>query len=166
MLFRSIPKAPDPGWLASLVTPSLVGAAPYKIDTPKVSIKLDQNESPWDLPLALKKKVVSRLIERPWNRYPPAFADDLAAKVADYAGVDAKSVLLGPGSNYLVSLALSIFSKGVAKGGKVVIARPSFPLYESHCQYEGIPYEPWTLDENLEYDVKRSEEHTSELQSH
>lgn len=146
------PLAPDSRWLAGLVNPSLIGAAPYKIDTPRVDIKLDQNESPWDLPRELKEKVVKRLMDQAWNRYPPAFADDLAAKVATYVGVSADSVLLGPGSNYLVSLALSVFSKGTKTGGKVVIARPSFPLYESHCQYEGIPYEIWNLNQDLEYD--------------
>lgn len=146
------PLAPDAQWLSGYVTPSLISAAPYKIDTPKVDIKLDQNESPWDLPANLKEKVLRRLMDRPWNRYPPAFADDLAAKVATYAGVSEGSVLLGPGSNYLVSLALTVFSKCTRHGGKVVIARPSFPLYESHSQYEGIPYEPWNLDQDLEYD--------------
>ncbi len=146
------PLTPDAGWLATYVTPSLVAAAPYKIDAPKVDIKLDQNESPWDLPPKLKEKVVKRLMERSWNRYPPPFADELAAKVAGYARVSEDAVLLGPGSNYLVSLALSVFSRGIKAGGKFVIARPSFPLYESHCQYEGIPYEPWNLDADLEYD--------------
>lgn len=148
------PLPPETPWLSMFVTPSLTTAAPYKIDTPKVKIKLDQNESPWDLPKNLKEKVVRLLMDREWNRYPPAFADDLAAKVARYAGVSEDSVLLGPGSNYLVSLALSVFSKGTKHGGKVVLARPSFPLYESHCQYEGIPYETWNLDQDLEYDPK------------
>jgi len=38
--------------------------------------------------------------------------------------------------------------------GKVIIARPSFALYESHCQYDGIPYEIWPLNADLEYDLK------------
>jgi histidinol-phosphate aminotransferase len=148
------PKTPDSAWLRGFVVPSLVAAAPYKIDTPNVTIKLDQNESPWDLPRAIKEKVLARLVSTPWNRYPPAFADELAAKVARYAGVPADSVLLGPGSNYLVSLALSTLVKGILKGrGKLVVARPSFPLYESHSTYEGIPYEPWNLNTDLEYDV-------------
>lgn len=153
------PRQPDVTWLSRYLTPSLIDAAPYKIDTPSVTIKLDQNESPWDLPPAIKARVVERLLAMPWNRYPPAFADQLAEKIAAYAGVSADSVLLGPGSNYLVSLILTVFSKGFLKapGGpaKLVIARPSFPLYESHCRYEGIPYELWNLDDELEYDVAK-----------
>src|SRR5262245_3206487 len=92
------PKSPSLDWLRGYVAPSLIEAAPYKIDTPKVQIKLDQNESPWDWPVALKERIAKRLVERAWNRYPAAFSDDLAAKVADYAGVAPGSVLLGPGS--------------------------------------------------------------------
>lgn len=150
------PRAPSPEWLARFLEPSLIKAAPYKIDTPPaVTVKLDQNESPYDWPRAIKETIVRRVVDRPWNRYPSAFADDLAAKVAAYAGVSADSVLLGPGSNYLCSLILSVFSKGIVKqrGGRLVIARPSFPLYESHCNYEGIPYQAWELDKDLEYDL-------------
>lgn len=155
------PARPNAAWLARYLEPSLIEAPPYKIDTPKVAIKLDQNESPWDWPRPVKEKIVARLLDRPWNRYPTAFADELCAQVGSYAGVTAESVLLGPGSNYLVSLVLSVFGKGFvgergrANRGKMVIARPSFPLYESHCRYDGIPYQTWDLDQNLEYDVKQ-----------
>lgn len=148
------PKAPDAAWLKPFVLPSLIDQAPYKIDTPNVKIKLDQNESPWDLPPRIKAQVLERVAAMAWNRYPSAFADQLAAKVAAYAGVAPSAVLLGPGSNYLVSLVLSVFSKGIQQGdGKLVIARPSFPLYESHCRYEGIPYEIWNLNADLDFDL-------------
>jgi len=156
------PKAPDLDWLRGYVTPSILDAAPYKIETPSVTVKLDQNESPWDWPLALKNKVLAKLLEKPWNRYPSAFADDLAAKLAASIGVAPSAILLGPGSNYLIGLALEVFGKGfVGQGvhgaggqGKLVVARPSFPLYESHSRYEGLPYETWSLNADLEYDVK------------
>lgn len=149
------PRTPDLSWLEAYLVPSIIDAAPYKIDTPDVTVKLDQNESPWDLPAAVKARVLKRLGDMPWNRYPPAFADELAAKIAAYAGVSEGSVLLGPGSNYLISLILSVFSKGISQGngGRLVIARPSFPLYESHCRYEGIPYDLWPLNDALDYDV-------------
>jgi histidinol-phosphate aminotransferase len=142
--------------LTGFLEPSLVDAPGYKIDTPPaVRIKLDQNESPWDWPAPIKERILAKVKEAGWNRYPSAFADQLAARVAAYAGVPADSVLLGPGSNYLCSLVLSTFSRKIpARGGKVVVARPSFALYESHCRYDGIPYEVWPLDAGLEYDER------------
>jgi len=156
------PKAPDLDWLRGYVTPSILDAAPYKIETPPATLKLDQNESPWDLPSALKRKVLDKLLARPWNRYPSAFADDIAAKLAASIGVEPSAILLGPGSNYLIGLALEVFGKGfVGQGGqatggqgRLVVARPSFPLYESHSRYEGLPYETWSLNADLEYDVE------------
>ncbi len=151
------PKPPSSAWLRTFLEPSLVEAGGYKIDTPDVDIKLDQNESPWDIPESIKRKVVEKTMEKAWNRYPSTFCDDLADKLAVYAGTSPGTVLLGPGSNYLVSLVLSMFSKAIVKSsgqaGKVIIARPSFVLYENHCKYDGIPYELWNLNEDLEYDL-------------
>lgn len=151
------PKSPNEDWLRAFLEPTLVQAGAYKIDTPKVKIKLDQNESPWDIPEAIKRKVVEKAMTKPWNRYPSAYSDDLADKLAAYAGTAPGTVLLGPGSNYLVSLVISTFTKAIVKfggqSGKVVIARPSFVLYETHCKYEGIAFDSWNLNSDLEYDL-------------
>lgn len=154
------PAAPDDLWLSQYVGTGLLSAPTYAIDTPAVSIKLDQNESPWDWPEAVKRRITERLLERAWNRYPTAFADDIAHKVAAYVGVSPDSVLLGPGSNYLLSVMLTVLSKSYASPenlrsthGTLVIARPSFPLYESHCRCENIPYKIWPLNAELDYDL-------------
>ena len=144
-------KQPSEEFLRQFMTPSIFSARGYHIDAPDVEVKLDQNESPWDWPDVVKDAVLEKLKARPWNRYPSPFADELGAKIAKKLGVDWKNILLGPGSNYLIALVLQTFSKAIK--GKVVLARPSFALYESHCQYEGIPYEAWELNSDLEYDL-------------
>lgn len=152
------PKSPNHDWLRSFLEPTLVEAGAYKIDTPQVTTKLDQNESPWDIPESIKRKVVEKAMAKSWNRYPSAYTDDLADKLAAYAGTTPGTVLLGPGSNYLVSLVISTFTKAIVKfggqSGKVVIARPSFVLYEQHCKYEGIAFDSWNLNADLEYDLR------------
>jgi len=145
-------KQPSEKFLRRFMTPSIFSARGYHIDTPEVEIKLDQNESPWDWPDEVKEAVLAKLKTRPWNRYPSPFADELADKIAAKINVEPKNILLGPGSNYLIALILQTFCKAIS--GKVVLARPSFALYESHCQYEGITYEPWQLNDDLEYDLK------------
>jgi histidinol-phosphate aminotransferase len=144
-------KEPAKNFLEQFFTPSLFTSRGYHIDTPHAEIKLDQNESPWDWPEHVKDSILAKLKSAPWNRYPPAFADELAGKIAKLIDVDPSNVLLGPGSNYLIALVLQTFAKKIK--GKIVLARPSFALYESHCQYEGIEYEPWPLNQDLEYDV-------------
>lgn len=142
---------PNQAFLEKFLTPSLFRARGYHLEAPDVEVKLDQNESPWDWPDSVKDIVLSKLKQRSWNRYPTPFADDLAARIAEKLGVRSKNILLGPGSNYLIGLILQTFSRSIQ--GKVVLTRPSFPLYESHCQYEGINYEVWPLNADLEYDV-------------
>jgi len=123
-------------WLEQFLVPSLIAGNPYKIDTTTTPVKLDQNENPWDWPEKIKDKIITELRKLPWNRYPSAYSDDLADLVGAQSGLTGGCVLLGPGSNYLV-----------------VIARPSFALYESHCAYDGIPVDPWPLDANMQYDT-------------
>jgi histidinol-phosphate aminotransferase len=145
------PKEPSEKWLQNFLTPSLTAAKAYRIETPDCPIKLDQNECPWDFPVEMKQRVADKVAALKWNRYPPAFADQLNSAIAQYAGVPAECVMTGPGSNQLITLVLSALARNLR--GKMIIARPSFPLYESHCQYDAIPYEPWLLNDDLEYDI-------------
>ena len=145
-------KQPSKDFLERFFTPGLFTTKGYHIDAPLAGVKLDQNESPWDWPEYVKDSVLKRLKERPWNRYPSPFADELVTKIAKKIGIAESCILLGPGSNYLLALMLQTFSKKIT--GKIVLARPSFALYESQCNYEGIPYEVWPLNADLEYDVK------------
>ena len=143
------PAEPDEVWLASYLQPTLYTAKAYEIDIIDVPTKLDQNENPYDWPAEIKAKISERSLQQEWNRYPSAYHDDLAELVANYAKVAGGSVLLTPGSNYLCALVLGLFGRCLK--GQVRIARPSFALYESHCRYEGLRYEPWILDDSLNY---------------
>lgn len=147
-------KSPDPTWWRRYFYPSLLSAKGYALDiVPDVKIKLDQNECPWDFPANLKDKILARVKETQWNRYPNPMADQLTEALARHVGVKPENILTGPGSNQLITLVLDAL--GHQLPGKVVIARPSFPLFESHCRYSNISYEPWELDENLDYDMRR-----------
>lgn len=146
-----IPQTPDLEWLNSFVHESLVKAPGYELDAPEIKIKLDQNESPWDWPSDLKDSILKDLASAAWNRYPQPFPIELQKMVAKHVGVAPENILLSPGSNHLISVLLNVFTQN--NSGKVVIARPSFPLYEAHCRYMGISYEPWCLNESFDYDI-------------
>ena len=145
------PKNPQPGWLGQFLDTSLMDAPPYAIDINQVATKLDQNESPYDWPMTLKEKVMKHMLAKSWNRYPTAHAPKLAKIIADYVHVPAECVLTGPGSDHLLTLILLLFSAKAR--GEVIVARPSFPHYESQPKYYGIPVTPWHLTSALEYDV-------------
>ncbi len=149
-------KDADWNWLAAYFTPSLVAARAYKLDAPQgITIKLDQNESPWDWPDHLKKKIVDRLLDSEWNRYPDPMAQDVSEGLSRYLGIPKANILTSSGSNHLITVILEGLAKQLPGQGKLVITRPSFPLFESHSQYLGIKYETWDLDDSFQYDVKK-----------
>lgn len=145
-------KAPTAEWLKQFLYPSLQAAPGYSLDiVPDVNMKLDQNESPWDFPAALKDKILERLRHMPWNRYPNPMGDEVNQALAKYVGVKSENIITAPGSNHLIVLMYDALAHQLP--GKVVVTRPSFPLFEMHCRYSNVAYEPWNLNADLEYDV-------------
>jgi histidinol-phosphate aminotransferase len=60
----------------------LRGLSPYPYAKVEAPIKLDQNESPFDLPEALKEEALRRMARLPWNRYPEIHAEGLRRRLA------------------------------------------------------------------------------------
>lgn len=148
-----VPQAPDFSWVNSYLGSGLASSKVYQIDKEVVNHKLDQNECPWDWPLSAKDEVLKQLRDMAWNRYPEAFSRELQELIAQYYKVPTDNVLIGPGSNHICTLALAAFGRFLK--GQVVVARPSFPLYESYPKSMDIPFKTWDLDENLEYDESK-----------
>ncbi len=97
------------------------------------AIKLDQNESPEDLPEPVKRRALERLGALPWNRYPDMRAEGLRAAVARSQGWPEEGVVVAPGSNFLV-LALAQAAR------RVLDTSPSFAYYEGAARASGVPY--------------------------
>ncbi len=98
----------------------------YHLDRPVTAIKLNQNESPRDLPPELKSKVLERLAKAEWRRYPSPFCDSLRQKIAQRENWDMEGVLVTGGSNILIQAILLASSVR----GKILTIAPTFSLYE------------------------------------
>lgn len=107
--------------------------APYRFTPRSEPIKLDQNESPDDVPATLKERVMRALLDVAWNRYPGLGPTDLEARLAEHHGVAAESVVVANGSNTLIQ-ALTIVS-GI--GRSVVTVAPTFAVYASQARLLG-----------------------------
>jgi histidinol-phosphate aminotransferase len=122
---------------AAFVRPELRRLAPYTLDLRPSRHKLDQNEVPWDLPLRMKRAVADHLLAADWARYPDFHADALRQDLARLHGHPWEGVLVGNGSNELLSVALTAL---VPPGGEVLGAEPSFGLYRSFVlKAGGVP---------------------------
>ncbi len=98
----------------------------YTLSPDRASVKLNQNENPWDAPLAIKQETLQRLHARAWSRYPDFSASALQERLAAFSGWKADGVLAGNGSNELIQALLMVT---VSAGKKVLINEPTFALY-------------------------------------
>jgi len=97
-------------------------------------VKLNQNESPDDIPLPLKQSLCEAFTQLKWNHYPPYVATALKERLARYAGWKADGILLANGSNELLALLIQCV---VRPGDKVVLPTPCFALYAPHMEAAG-----------------------------
>lgn len=108
------------------VKPAVRAQKAYTLALREAPVKLNQNENPWDLPEALKRRVLEKALLRPWSRYPDFDPRELLEALARFAGWRADGILAGNGSNELIEALLLVT---VSPGTKVVIPQPTFTLY-------------------------------------
>jgi histidinol-phosphate aminotransferase len=131
--------------IRSLLNPALQKIAVYQVEGgQQAEIKLNQNESPFDLPLWLKEEILGEFQMEPWNRYPEILPYRGMKAYADFVGVPAESVLMSNGSNEML---YTIFLACLGPGRKILIPEPSFSLYEKlalllQSKIVGVPMKP------------------------
>ena len=114
--------------IGRLLNPALKNIATYKVEGGQhAEIKLNQNESPFDVPLWLKEEIIGEFIKEPWNRYPDILPYRGMQAYADFLGISPDSVMMSNGSNEML---YTIFLACLGPGRKVLIPDPSFSLYE------------------------------------
>jgi histidinol-phosphate aminotransferase len=108
------------------IKPSVRSIAAYTLAAREAAVKLNQNENPYDLPEAVKRRVVDHALARPWSRYPEFDPKELVERLAGFAGWRPDGILAGNGSNELIEALLLVT---VGPGTRVVIPEPTFTLY-------------------------------------
>ena len=108
------------------VKPAVRALGAYTLAERPAEVKLNQNENPWDLPEALKRRVLAQALARPWSRYPAFDPRELLQALAGFSGWRADGILAGNGSNELIEALLVVT---VGAGTRVVIPEPTFTLY-------------------------------------
>jgi len=96
-----------------------------------VKAKLNQNESPFDVPEALKKALVLEAARLSWNRYPENESTVLKEKLAAWHAVEPEQILFGNGSNQLLQ---TLMIATVEEGGKMLYFPPTFSLFDLYGQ--------------------------------
>ena len=142
--------APDGVEGLALIKPAVRAQSAYTLSAPVARRKLNQNESPWDVPADLKREVLAAAEAATWHRYPEFAPPELLAALADHYGWTPDGVLVGNGSNELIQATLAT----TLEGGDVVVApTPTFSLYRLLTGVLGGRYRPVPLASDFAYDV-------------
>jgi histidinol-phosphate aminotransferase len=100
---------------------------PYTLKSVPAKVKLNQNESPFDIPLEIKDEILQEFRRSSWNRYPEVLPFHLIDILSEYHHHPAKGIIAANGSNELIyTVMMAVVSRGV----KVLIPTPTFFLYE------------------------------------
>ncbi|MDA0745472.1 MAG: histidinol-phosphate transaminase [bacterium] len=108
------------------IRPEVRNIAGYHLKAYDCPVKLNQNESPFDIPEDLKDEILEAVRNRPWSRYPQPMQMDLVEALAQYAGWNPEGLIVCNGSNTLVQLVLAVTT---TSDTPVVVPSPSFSLY-------------------------------------
>ena len=135
-----------------LIKPAVRAQPPYVLTPLETVRKLNQNESPYDVPEALKREIADRVIAARWQRYPEFVPARLLARLSESYGWPADGILVGNGSNELIQATLSVI---LADGDVVVAPAPTFSLYRLLTNVYGGRYVPVPLGADFTFDVDR-----------
>ncbi|MBN1421628.1 MAG: aminotransferase class I/II-fold pyridoxal phosphate-dependent enzyme [Planctomycetes bacterium] len=115
-------------------------------------VKLNQNESPWDVPDAIKAEVARRLAASAWNRYPQEGVRRLRGRLAEPFGIPAEGIVLASGSNLAMEW---IAAAATGPGRRTLVPAPSFGLYRPYGEVFGGAVEEVPFGPDLTYDAGR-----------
>src|SRR5215510_737317 len=84
------------------IKPTVIALRAYTLSPHRASVKINQNENPWDAPALIKEEVLRRFAARKWSRYPDFVPASLHERLAQFAGWKPDGVIAGNGSNELI----------------------------------------------------------------
>jgi histidinol-phosphate aminotransferase len=132
--------------------PEIRTLQPYTIEETSARIKIDANESPFDPPEEIRNEVLEELERIHVNRYPDPNAAALKKKISGMLEVETGRILLGNGSDELISYLITTFT-GENKG--VLYPAPTFSMYGILARTQGQPAMEFPMDGHFQFNPKR-----------
>ena len=107
------------------------GKVPYEPVMGDFRVRLDANESPFDLPETIKTAFAEDLLTLPVNRYPDPTSRAVREAFAARYGINAAHVVAGNGSDELIGVIVSALMQ---KGDRLAVATPEFSMYAQYAE--------------------------------
>lgn len=122
---------------SGLLRPGLEVTSSFGVSARPHRVKLDQNESPLDVPPAAKEAILTALSSAAWNRYPqPVRYAEVKERFAAAIGQPAERVLLTVGGDQLILLA---FWAAGGLGRRARVFEPTYPMFAHYAQITQTP---------------------------
>ncbi len=143
----------DAGSIKSRISKSVRSISAYSVPRIDCSVKLDGNESPYDLEGEEKLALSERLAKLPVNRYPDPEALDVRTSLSRAVGFPVDGILLGNGSDEIIQMIVEVLG---GKSGRVLVPSPTFSMYRITSLLLGKQVTEVELDENFDIDLEQT----------
>ncbi|MBQ2881204.1 MAG: histidinol-phosphate transaminase [Clostridia bacterium] len=115
-------------------------------------VRLDANESCLELSEDMKHRISEAVSSVSLNRYPDPYCKELRKSFASYYGISDENVVVGNGSDELISI---IFSSLVPADAKCLTVSPDFSMYSFYATLYGRENKVFAKNTELNIDVDR-----------
>ncbi|MCM1578775.1 MAG: histidinol-phosphate aminotransferase family protein [Ruminococcus sp.] len=138
--------------MAYELTKKLKGIDMYVPVEGTCKVRLDANESCYNIMDKLGDEILAEIKEIELNRYPDPSAERVTRAFADFYGVSASMCTAGNGSDELISLILGAF---LEKGDNVLTLSPDFSMYGFYGYMNELKVKTLQKEENLRVNVSK-----------
>lgn len=126
--------------LTETLRPEFAELSPYQPEAGEYAVRLDANEAPNLLSEAARRSLVEAVAEIAWERYPDARAGQLRCAIAQNCGVSADEILVGVGSDEIITLLMTALVQ--PRPGRdlvhVLTTTPTFVMYRLSARVRGL----------------------------
>jgi len=135
---------------SDLLRPELAELKSYVPDLSTYPIRLDANEAPALLSREAREELASAVSNFAWERYPDPTAAALREALAKRCGMSIDEVIVGDGSDELITLLLTAFcwTRDLAKPPTILTVSPTFVMYKLAAKARGYRVIEVPLDED------------------
>lgn len=126
---------------------------PYDPIEGEYRIRLDANESFFNLNQIQLKNLEQKLESLHYNRYPDPYAKKLCQAFGEYYGIDPQLVTAGNGSDELIGLLCGAFC---GPNDRAAVLEQDFSIYRIDCGIYGVPCQVIPKREDLTIDVEET----------
>ena len=144
-----------PDWSA-LLRPELGELSAYvPAHPPRVRVRLDANEAPVSPSPVVRQVVARALAGTALERYPDARMVELKARIAERTGARPEELLIGTGSDEVISLLMTALARprGTSPQPVVLAPTPTFVMYRVTARGHGWKAVEVPLDARWDLDV-------------